>query len=299
MVVDESMSLRSNSRDHSCQLDRTELPEFKLFADSCRRGLSVLYPFKSTTAPDPFGWKYGSRWPPSYSAFGRMRSLLAVQDALRLNPRRVLEVASGGAGLAASLAKAGCSVVVNDLLEDGTKEAINEYSTAQDLQFIGGNLFDLSLEQTGKFDLVIACEVIEHVAHPLDLLIHLRQFLEPDGRILLTTPNGAHFRNKLPTYSQIVDFNELESRQFMPDADGHLFLFTPQELSDLVSTAGLKFQELNCWGSPMLSGHCGFRFMAWPGMTRVAYQAERFAQRLGPTKRAHICTALSAILQKA
>jgi 2-polyprenyl-3-methyl-5-hydroxy-6-metoxy-1,4-benzoquinol methylase len=106
-----------------------------------------------------------------------MRSLLAVKDALRLKPGRVLEVASGGCGLAASLAHAGCSVVVNDLLEDGTREAINEYSTGEVLQFIGGNLFDLSPEQTGKFDLVIACEVIEHVAHPLDLLVHLRRSL--------------------------------------------------------------------------------------------------------------------------
>ncbi len=299
MAVDDAMRLRSNSRNHSVELDRTELPEFELFVDSCRHGLAVVYPFKSTTAPDPFGWKYGSGWPPSYSAFGRMRSLLAVQDALRLKPKRVLEVASGGAGLAASLAKAGCSVVVNDLIEDGTKDAIDEYSTAKNLQFIGGNLFDLSPQETGKFDLAIACEVIEHVAHPLDLLIHLKEFLEPDGRILLTTPNGSHFRNKLPTYSQILDFNELESRQFMPDADGHLFLFTPQELSDLVAAAGLKIETLNCWGTPMLTGHCGLRFIAWAGMTRLAYRVERFAQRLNPTRRAHICTALTAILLKA
>jgi 2-polyprenyl-3-methyl-5-hydroxy-6-metoxy-1,4-benzoquinol methylase len=299
MTGDDTMKLRFNaSRETSLELARTALPEFKLFADTCRQGLSVVYPLKSSTSPDPFGWKFGAGWPPSYSAFGRMRSLLAIQDALRLKPSRVLEVASGGAGLAACLAEAGCTVVVNDLLEDGTREAINEYATADDLQFVGGSLFDLSPQQTGQFDLVIACEVIEHVAHPLDLLKHLREFVSPEGRILLTTPNGSHFRNKLPTYSQVADFSELEARQFMPDADGHLFLFTPQELSEVVSAAGLRIEQLNCWGSPMLSGHGGLRFLAAPAMARAAYQAEQYAQRLSAGMRAYICTALTAILQR-
>jgi 2-polyprenyl-3-methyl-5-hydroxy-6-metoxy-1,4-benzoquinol methylase len=299
MNSDNRMKLQFNaSKENSFEPEPASLPDFKLFADSCRRGLSVVYPFKSTNGPDPFGWKFGTAWPPSYSAFGRMRSLLAIQDALRLKPRRVLEVAAGGAGLAACLAKAGCTVVVNDLLEDGTKEAINEYTTGDALQFIGGNLFELSPEQTGQFDLVIACEVIEHVAHPLDLLKHLRGFLTPDGTILLTTPNGSHFRNKLPTYTQVADFSELESRQFMPDADGHLFLFTPRELSDLVSAAGMRIEQFNCWGSPVLSGHCGFRFIAASGMARIAYHVERFVQRLSPGKRERICVALSAVLHR-
>ncbi len=66
-------------------------------------------------------------------------------------------------------------------------------------------------------------EIIEHVAHPLELLGHLKNFLEPGGRLMLTTPNGSYFRNKLPTYSEVQDFSELETRQFMPDVEGHLF----------------------------------------------------------------------------
>ena len=227
-----------------------------------------------------------------------MRSLLAVQDALRLKPRRVLEVAAGGGGLAACLAEAGCSVIINDLREDETTEAINEYSSAAAIQFNGGNLFDLSPAQTGTFDLVVACEVIEHVAHPLDLLTHLREFLKPEGRLLLTTPNGSHLRNRLPTYAEVKDFSELESRQFMPDADGHLFLFTPQELIDLVAMAGMKVEQLNCWGTPVLSGHFGFRFAAGRHVVRAAYQAERFVQGLSFAKRERFCTALSAILHR-
>ena len=272
------------------------LPEYQLFVDSCRHGLSVVYPFKSTSIPDPFGWRFGTGWPPSHSAFGRMRSLLGVQDALRLKPQSVLEVAAGGGGLAACLAKAGCSVVVNDLRREEIRATIKEYSSEEGIRLISGNLFDLSPEQTGLFDLVIASEIIEHVAHPLELLVHLREFLTPGGRILLTTPNGSYFRNKLPTLSEIDDFQALESRQFMPDADGHLFLLTPKELVGLATAAGMQVEQLNCWGTPMLSGHCGLRFIAGSAMARIAYSVERFVQQLSEAKRARICTALSAVL---
>jgi 2-polyprenyl-3-methyl-5-hydroxy-6-metoxy-1,4-benzoquinol methylase len=278
-------------------LQPTVFPAFPLFAESCRHGLSTITPLASTTTPDPFGWKFGTGWPPSYSAFGRMRSLLAVQDALRLNPRRVLEVAAGGGGLAASLAEAGCDVVINDLRAEQMKESIAEYATQREMELIGGNLFDLSPERIGTFDLVVACEVIEHVAHPLDLLVHLKQFLTPQGRILLTTPNGSYFRNRLPTFTDISDFDELETQQFKPDADGHLFLLTTKELTDLAATSGLEIVQLNCWGNPILTGHCGFRFLAGRIMVRAAYQMERLIQRLGPAKRERVCSALTAVLQ--
>ena len=82
-----------------------------------------------------------------------MRSLLAVCDALRQRPERVLEVAAGGSGLAATLASNGIEVCVNDIREDSLNQALNEYSTGDRIRVFGGNLFDLRPEKTGKFDL--------------------------------------------------------------------------------------------------------------------------------------------------
>ena len=270
-----------------------------MFARSCQSGLSVVYPFKAKVNSDPYGWKFGTRWPPSYAAFGRMRSLLAVHDALSFQPQKVLEVAAGGCGLAASLAYRGCQVTVNDLRSDDLANAIKEYETGDKVRVVGGNLFDLSPKQLGKFDLVVACEIIEHVAHPGKLLKHLKAFLEPAGRILLTTPNGSYFRNRLPKYTEIADFRELELRQFMPDADGHLFLLTPEELSDLTASVGLTVERLNVWGTPLLSGHVGLRFLANRFLARAAYQVELLAQRLPAVGREHLCFAMSAILRLA
>jgi SAM-dependent methyltransferase len=279
------------------KLEPTTLPTYERFAHACAKGLSVVYPFRSINVPDPYGWKLSPGWPPSYPALGRMRSLLTIEDAFRKKPHRVLEVAAGGGGLAASLAEGGCEVIINDLRGDFLREAIKEFTTGDKLQVVEGNLFDLVPDQLGKFDLVIACEVIEHVAHPPDLLLHLKKFLEPEGKILLTTPNGAHLRNKLPTYSQVPDFQALEARQFLPDADGHLFLLTPQEVFDLATSVGFEVEQLNLWGSPMLSGHCWLRLLSGRHSLRAAYQAERLTQHLPEFLRKRLCVELTAILK--
>lgn len=248
---------------------------------------------------DPDGWKFGKGFPPSYPAFGRMRALLAVQDALLLKPQRALEIAAGGGGLSVRLAASGCEVVVNDLNDEMIRRSLREFSDSESVRIESGNVFDLSSERLGKFDLVSACEIIEHVAHPEELVRHLKSFLKPNGRLFLTTPNGLYFRNKLPTYHEVEDVSELEARQFQPDADGHLFLLTPGELVELAESVGLMVERLAVWATPLLNGHAALRHLAGPSMVRAAYFTEVIAQRLPVAWRARACAALSATLQLA
>ncbi|MBK6425576.1 MAG: methyltransferase domain-containing protein [Blastocatellia bacterium] len=122
-----------------------------------------------------------------------MRICLAIASG------RTLEVAAGGGGLTAAMAGAGRDVVVNDLLVETLSASLALFDIdRRRLTVLGGNVFDLEPEKLGTFDLVIASEVIEHVAHPDQFLAHLARFLEPQGRIVVTTPNGSFFRNPLP-----------------------------------------------------------------------------------------------------
>jgi 2-polyprenyl-3-methyl-5-hydroxy-6-metoxy-1,4-benzoquinol methylase len=134
-----------------------------------------------------------------------MRVLATLRQALALRPNRVLEVAAGDGALCACLAATGATVFANDLRGEALAKGIEGFENRDNIKLLPGNCFDLDPAQVGCFDLVIACEVIEHVAHALDFVRHLKSFLSPGGHILLTTPNGAYFRSSLPTYAQIED----------------------------------------------------------------------------------------------
>lgn len=245
---------------------------------------------------DVDGWNYGSAWPPSYRAFGRLRVLATLERALALKPRRVLEVAAGDGSLSACLAEHGINVTVNDLRTDILVSAIANFENGDSISVLSGNLFELDPDTTGRFDLIIATEVIEHIAHTDDFLRHLARFLTPDGRIFLTTPNGSYFRNGLPTHSMIEDFGALESEQFKPDADGHLFLITPDELSVIARAAGLRPLEIDLMAIPFITGHCGFSIMHYRQLARLCYWFEVQSRRLPFWLREKLCFSMAAIL---
>lgn len=54
-----------------------------------------------------------------------------------------------------------------------------------------GDAFELDPKTTGTFDLVLACEALEHVAHGMEFVQHLSTFLNPGRTLLLTTANGS------------------------------------------------------------------------------------------------------------
>lgn len=277
-------------------LDRLQLPSRSAFAAACHHGLAGEYQL-DRPSEDQLGWDRGEGFPPSYWSFGRMRALVAFEDLKRLGPRRLLEIAAGDGRLAAALAKAGCEVVLNDLRPGGLVESLARYGAANSVTVAPGDLFGLSAETLGLFDVVVAREIIEHVAHPDTLLTHLAGFLRPGGTLYLTTPNGRYFRSRLPTYSRVPDPGVLEAEQFKPDADGHLFLLTPDELRSLALEAGLTVVSLAAFGTPLLTGHMGMARFASRSMVSLAHVGEQLAQMLPAKWRGLVCTGLVAQLR--
>lgn len=279
-------------------LSRARYP-WARFREVSAAGLGAVRPLRDRGGEDPQGWNFQPAWPPSYWAFGRMRALLAIEDALAIPAKTVLEVASGDGALCAVLARAGRSTTANDLRAENLQAAMTHFQNGADVRQLGGNLFDLDPAVTGRFDLVIACEILEHVAHTVDFLAQLRRFLNPGGRALITTPNGAFFRNRLPTWSQVKDFTALEKDQFKPDADGHLFLITPDELEHLSQAAGYSVERMYVWGAPPLTGNAGFNRLAGRPAAGLARWGEAAVQYLPAGLRSRLCTALVGILRAA
>jgi len=277
---------------------RALLPDYALFHSVCSNGLSQVRPLRNGASKkdDEWGWNYGSGWPPSYWAYGRMRAMMTLLEAAALRPKTVLEVAAGDAALSACLATMGCSVAANDLRADNLANAVANFSNSESIRCLPGNLFELDPAKVGQFDLVIACEIVEHVAHTVEFLQQLKRFVAPGGRILITTPNGAYFRNKLPTHSQIQDFTALEQQQFKPDSDGHLFLITPREMENLALEAGLKVDRLVLWATPIVTGQVRFSMLSTPAVCWACYQLERLSQSLPISIKEKACFNFAAIL---
>ncbi len=54
------------------------------------------------------------------------------------------------------------------------------------------------MESLGKkFDIIVMADIIEHVNNPVDLLKFYSQFLTPDGKMLITTPNAKRIQDSI------------------------------------------------------------------------------------------------------
>lgn len=123
----------------------------------------------------------------------------------------------------------------------------------------GDDLFELDLllfdaerdiypYPSGHFELVLACELIEHMLFdPMHLLLEARRVLEEDGRILITTPNIAG----LTSVARVLhghDNPQLHSKYKIPTGGArevqHVREYTLAELRDLVVCAGFEIEQL-------------------------------------------------------
>jgi len=134
--------------------------------------------------------------------------------------------------------------------------------------WVAGSLEALPLRPK-SFACVVLGEVVEHVAYPERLLAQAAGVVRPGGLVIASTPNGDRLHTGLPNLADVSNRTELESRQYQPDANGHLFLLTRSELVLAGTAAGLELLEHRFIQTPVLTG--------WPKMSRLV---ERFPIRL-------------------
>jgi O-antigen biosynthesis protein len=135
------------------------------------------------------------------------------QFALRFAAgNRVLDVATGigyGAGL---LARAAESVWAVDL-DAASVQYARRVFPVDNLMFVQGNASCLPLH-SHSVDLVIAFEVLEHVADQEGLVAELARVARPGGTVLISTPNKASYSDAR-NYSNPFHVHEFYREEFV------------------------------------------------------------------------------------
>ncbi|MEY2525602.1 MAG: hypothetical protein QOE73_373 [Verrucomicrobiota bacterium] len=188
----------------------------------------------------------------AYAYANRRRHTLRLIREVLPSGARILDVAAAQGNFSIALAEMGYRVTWNDLRAELADYVRQKHERGQ-INFAPGNAFELNFDT--PFDAVVITEVIEHVAHPDEFLGKAAQLVRPGGYVVMTTPNGAYFRNRLPKFSECSNPSRYEAIQFKPNADGHIFLLDPDEIESLAASAALQLDKLVLFTNPITSGH--------------------------------------------
>jgi len=206
----------------------------------------------------------------------RANTLLGLVKEAARPGSSVLDIAAAQGNFSLRLAEAGYEVTWNDLRGE-LADYVRLKHEIGTLHFLEGNVFELA--ETETYDIVLLAEVIEHVAHPDELLRKVRRLMRPGGALVLSTPNGRYFRNRLPRFSDVADPSIYEAHQFAPDADGHIYLLYPDEIRSLGAEADLAVEHFVTFCAPLTAGALGLRrVLPWLPATWVL-GAEALSQR--------------------
>ncbi|XP_074846946.1 ubiquinone biosynthesis O-methyltransferase, mitochondrial [Carettochelys insculpta] len=106
---------------------------------------------------------------------------------------KILDVGCGGGLLSEPLGRLGASVTGIDPLEDNIKTAEHHKSfdpvLAKRIQYKSCSLEEISEDTTETFDVLVASEVVEHVADLETFIKYCYQVVKPEGSLFITTIN--------------------------------------------------------------------------------------------------------------
>jgi 2-polyprenyl-6-hydroxyphenyl methylase/3-demethylubiquinone-9 3-methyltransferase len=188
----------------------------------------------------------------AYAYENRRRETVRLLTEVLRPGARVLDVAAAQGNFSLTLAELGFDVTWNDLRAELADYVRLKHERGR-ITFAAGNAFEL--EFPSRFDAVLITEIIEHVAHPDDFLAKAAGLIRLGGYIVMTTPNGGYFKNRLPKFSECTDPAVFDAIQFKPNADGHIFLLHGDEIEPLAQPAGLEVEKIVLFTNPLTAGH--------------------------------------------
>jgi 2-polyprenyl-3-methyl-5-hydroxy-6-metoxy-1,4-benzoquinol methylase len=231
----------------------------------------------------------------AYAYDNRRRRTLALITEVLEPGARILDMAAAQGNFSLALAEMGYAVTWNDLRYE-LADYVRQKHERGDLSFAPGNAFELDFPFL--FDAVVITEIIEHVAHPDEFLTKAAKLVRPGGYIILTTPNGAYFRNQLPKFSECADPAIYEAVQFKPNSDGHIFLLHPEEIRQISKDSGWEIDRLELMTNPLTNGHIKLEPVLRLLPKSIVDGFERVTQRLPETVARRILIQIAVRLRR-
>lgn len=156
------------------------------------------------------------------------------------SPRRILDLGCSDGMVAARLQAAGHTVTGVDLEEH--PGLIGRVSA-----FVKADLDEGLPPEVGQgYDVVLAADVFEHLRNPERLLVQIRSCLDPNGSLVASVPNVAHWYPRLRIFSGQFDYD----RRGILDR-GHLRFFTRRSFTRLAEDNGYRVVRHRATGLPL------------------------------------------------
>jgi 2-polyprenyl-3-methyl-5-hydroxy-6-metoxy-1,4-benzoquinol methylase len=164
----------------------------------------------------------------------RVEKIINVIERFVPKGKRVLDIGCAQATVSILLAEKGYKVIAGDINPESLQYARLRYEFG-DCVFIAINAEKLPFK--AKFDVIILGEFLEHVASPDRILQYYGNFLNEDGIIIATTPNGCAPHNwKFKSFTELksdLEKDRTNIEEFGPEREDHVFNFRFSELKSL------------------------------------------------------------------
>ena len=162
------------------------------------------------------------------------------EDAHERKANRILDI---GCGYGTLLALATEIYGAHGYCMDVTRYLKPDFARRRHLLFARGNVELASIPWSGKFDIVILTEVLEHFNfQPLPTLRKIHDALAAGGTLFLSTPDARDWGRLLTFYHSLAELP-------MPDPshqvhDAHIWIYSQDEVTTLLDQAGFRIVRL-------------------------------------------------------
>lgn len=173
-------------------------------------------------------------------------------------PCRVLDIGCGPGALISELSALGYEAVGVDRSEKARALGRHLEDQSPGMQLHA----QLDEQWKGTFDLLLSFEVIEHIKDDVGAMREWRQYLQPGGRMILSTPAHPGRWNAADEWA------------------GHVRRYERQQLVEAVEKAGFKVERVECYGFPLANVMEVFRAHAYGKKLKEKGKASKDAYAL-------------------